>query len=163
MTGKDIIKKIIDEDGLDKEYNFSVKKTSAKKAPVKTKVYKTLDDMIKDGTIDFEIDAENGEVIMNVEDPKTARKFGLSDRYVQYIWDGNTMYFYESLDKPCSWSISFGGGSTTLVADSVVKYRNTAAKQMIKAAATSKKKTPAWMNWRISHYNQGKDIFNVFA
>lgn len=154
MTGKDIIKIIANENGYDKEYDFEPNKTNIPKAK---KTYNNIDELLT-----FEVDAANNEVIMNVEDPIAARKYGLSDSYRTYIWDGDTMYFYKNPDESASWSISYGGGSMTMVAASVVKFRDTAAKKMIEYCAKSDKPIPEWMIWRVAHYKKGLPGLDVF-
>lgn len=51
-----------------------------------------------------------------------ARKFGLSDMYSRYEFDGYTMSCFKPGTKSSSFSFSCGAGGHTLVADSVEKY-----------------------------------------
>lgn len=153
MKGRDIIKAIIDADGLDTEYNFT---PVAKKKPGKKK---------SEPLTRFEVDAENGLVSMYVSDPlKAFSTLKLNDEFKKYTWDGDTLYFYAEPDSKSAWRISFGNGSTTCVTSNVVKYRDAACKLMIEAAFNEFKKgnpIPEWMKWRVNHFMAGKPGLNV--
>lgn len=154
MKGRDVIKAIIDAGGLDAEYEFTPiakKKPGRKKSEPLTRV---------------EIDAENGLVTLFVSDPiKAFSSLKLSDKYRKYVWDGESMYFYKDPDGVNDWNISFGGGSTTLIAESAKKYRDAAVKIMVEAASNEYKKgksVPSWIMWRVSHFRMGKPGLSVF-
>ena len=158
MTGKDIIKYIAENNGYDTDYDFTptVKATNKRKK----KTPNNLDDLLS-----FDIDAACDEITMTVSDPIAARKYGLSDTYRVYIWDGNTMSFGKNVDAACDWHISYGGGSTTMITSHAEKIRDTAATKMIEAAAKTAAKhkpIPNWMTWRIDHFNKGLPGLNIF-
>ena len=60
---------------------------------------------------------ENNRLVLRVDNPIAARKFGLSDKTWRYEFDGRTMFWYYDKDetKPSSWSCSCGRGGFTLV------------------------------------------------
>lgn len=60
---------------------------------------------------------ENNRLVLRVDDPIKARKFGLSDNTWRYEFDGGTMYWYKDKDetKPHTWSCSCGKGGYTIV------------------------------------------------
>lgn len=126
MKGRDIIAKIIAEDGLDREYKFE----NEKKTTVKIKEPKTLGEIAK---VSFEF----GRLVLRVDNPIAARKFGLSDNTWRYEFDGGTMYWYKDKDEtqPRSWSCSCGRGSYTLVdnstSDQIRVVKNEMRRQII--------------------------------
>ena len=109
MKGRDIIAKIIAEDGLDKEYKFENEKNTT----VNIKEPKTLGEISK---VSFEF----GRLVLRVDNPIAARKFGLSDDTWRYEFDGGSMYWYDSKDEtqPKTWSCSCGRGRYTCVDNS---------------------------------------------
>ena len=119
MKGRDIIKMIIDGDGLDKDY---VIETSTTKK-TKKKKYKNLEDMCT-------VYLHGDMIVLEVADPLQAMPFGLSDKYEKYAWDGHSVYCYQDKDEACSWCFEFGGGSSTLVSSSVERYRDKMFKVM---------------------------------
>lgn len=124
MKGRDIIKMIIDENGLDKDYSLN---DSDSKESKRKKKYKTLDEMCS-------VYVQGDIIFLEVADPIQAMPFGLSDQYEKYGWDGSTVYCYTDRNGKASWSFSFGGGSSTLVAESVNRYRETAMDTMARFA-----------------------------
>lgn len=123
MKGRDIIAKIIAEDGLDKEYTFENDKKTIKKI----KEPKTLGEIAK---VSFEF----GRLVLRVDNPIAARKFGLSDNTWRYEFDGGTMYWYKDKDetKPKTWSCSCGKGSYTCVDNSTSRTIRAVKDEMIK-------------------------------
>lgn len=158
MTGKDIIKYIAENNGYDTDYDFTPATKVTNKYEKQTP--KNFDDLLS-----FDIDTTYNEIIMTVSDPIAARKYGLSDIYKVYIWDGNTMSFGKNIDTACDWHISYGGDSTTMITEHAEKIRNTAATKMIEVAtktAAKHKPIPDWMAWRVDHFNKGLPRLNIF-
>ena len=123
MKGRDIIAKIIAEDGLDREYKFE----NEKKTTVKIKEPKTLGEIAK---VSFEF----GRLVLRVDNPIAARKFGLSDKTWRYEFDGGSMYWYYDQDetKPSKWSCSCGKGSYTCVDNSTSEQIRAVKDEMAK-------------------------------
>lgn len=123
MKGRDIIAKIITENGLDKEYKFE----NEKKTTARIKEPKTLEEISK---VTFEF----GRLVLRVDNPIAARKFGLSDNTWRYEFDGGSMYWYDSKDEtqPKTWSCSCGKGSYTCVDNSTSRTIRAVKDEMIK-------------------------------
>ena len=153
MTGKELIKKILDENGLDREYDIVTKND---KEMEKAMSVKSLSDICTVSIFDDEIE-------LVTDFPMIARKFGLHDVYEKYVWDGHTVYFHKHKNEPSDWSISYGGGSTTIVAASVSKYRDKMVEEMTKQIYEKGLTPPEWMNWRIRRYKSGGDIYSIFG
>ena len=60
---------------------------------------------------------ENNRLVLRVDDPIAARKFGLSDKTYRYEFDGRTMFWFYDKDesKPSNWGCDCGKGGYTLV------------------------------------------------
>ena len=144
MKGRDIIAKIIAEDGLDKEYKFENEKNTT----TKIKEPKTLGEISK---VSFEF----GRLVLRVDNPIAARKFGLSDDTWRYEFDGGSMYWYEDKDEtqPKTWSCSCGKGSYTCVDNST--------SQTIRAVKDEMRKQIIDNDWLNEH--DGDNDFNNVA
>lgn len=153
MLGRELIKKIIDENGLDKEYGIITKSDKDLENAMKAK---SLSDIC-------EVSIENDEVVLVTDFPLAARKFGLSDKYEKYIWDGRSVYFHKNKNEASSWSIDYGSGGYTLVSDDVKKYCITMVEEMVKQIFEKDLDYPEWIEWRISRYEKGGDFLNVFG
>lgn len=143
MKGRDIIAKIIAEDGLDKDYAFENKKRTT----TKIKEPKTLGEIAR-------VSYEYGRLVLRVDNPIAARKFGLSDNTWRYEFDGGTMYWYKDKDEaqPSSWSCSCGRGSHTLVSNSTENQINAVKDEM--------KRQIIMNNW-LDKYSGNKDFNNI--
>lgn len=77
---------------------------------------------------------ENNRLVLRIDNPMAARKFGLSDNTWRYEFDGGSMYWYDSEDenKPKTWSCSCGRGSWTLVGNDTSKQIRTVKDEMVK-------------------------------
>ena len=144
MKGRDIIAKIIAENGLDKEYKFG----NEKKTTVKIKEPKTLGEISK-------VSYEFGRLVLRVDNPIAARKFGLSDDTWRYEFDGGSMYWYKDKDEtqPKTWKCSCGKGSYTCVDNST--------SQTIRAVKDEMRKQIIDNNWLDEH--DGDNDFNNVA
>lgn len=60
---------------------------------------------------------ENNRLVLRVDNPIAARKFGLSDHTWKYEFDGRSMFWYYDKDEsvPSGWSCTCGKGGYTLV------------------------------------------------
>jgi hypothetical protein len=153
MTGRELIKKIIDEDGLDKEYDIVIKDDKKLKKAMNAKSLSEI----------CTVSVCGDEIELVTEFPLAARKFGLSDKWEKYVWDGETVYFHAKKNEPSSFSISFGGSSTTMVSNAIIKYRDAMVEEMVKQICENNLKYPRWISWRIIHYKEGKSVHNLFA
>ena len=144
MKGRDIIAKIIAEDGLDKEYVFE----NDKKITKKIKEPKTLGEIAQ-------VSYEFGRLVLRVDNPIAARKFGLSDNTWRYEFDGGTMYWYNDRDETCpkSWSCSCGKGSYTCV--------DNATSKQIRVVKNEMRRQIIENNWLEEH--DGDNDFNNIA
>lgn len=144
MKGRDIIAKIIAEDGLDKEYKFE----NEKKTIAKIKEPKALGEISK---VSFEF----GRLVLRVDNPIAARKFGLSDDTWRYEFDGGSMYWYKNKDEtqPKTWGCSCGKGSYTCVDNST--------SQTIRAVKDEMRKQIIDNDWLNEH--DGDNDFNNVA
>lgn len=77
---------------------------------------------------------ENNRLVLRVDNPIAARKFGLSDTTWRYEFDGYSMFWYKDKDenKPKSWSCSCGKGSYTLVSDDVDRQIKAVKEEMVR-------------------------------
>ena len=125
MKGRDIIKLIIDQNGLDEEFDFNTNVQPKKKVgrPKKKKEPNDISEVTS-------VSIEYNRAILRVSDPMAARKFGLSEYYVRYEFDGSTMYCYREEDKPCNFSFSCGNGYHTLVSQSVETFCKSVKSEM---------------------------------
>ena len=60
---------------------------------------------------------EYGRLVLRVNDPIAARKFGLSDSTYRYEFDGYSLFWYKSKDEnsSCSWKCDCGRNGYALV------------------------------------------------
>ena len=77
---------------------------------------------------------ENNRLVLRVDDPIKARKFGLSDNTWRYEFDGGTMYWYKDKDetKPHTWSCSCGKGGYTMVSTNTSNAIRAVKREMAK-------------------------------
>ncbi len=75
---------------------------------------------------------ENNRLVLRVDNPIAARKFGLSDKTWKYEFDGWSMFWYDVKDEssPSTWSCSCGRGGHTLVSDNVNNQIKAVKKEM---------------------------------
>ena len=76
---------------------------------------------------------ENNRLVLRVDDPMAARKFGLSDKTYRYEFDGRTMFWFKNKDEsvPSDWSCSCGKGSHTLVSSDTEHQIKTVKEEMV--------------------------------
>lgn len=77
---------------------------------------------------------ENNRLVLRVDNPIAARKFGLSDTTWRYEFDGGSMYWYKDKDesKPKSWSCDCGRGGYTLVSNDTSTQIRAVKDEMVK-------------------------------
>ena len=77
---------------------------------------------------------ENNRLVLRVDNPIAARKFGLSDKTWRYEFDGGSMFWYKDKDEsvPSSWSCSCGKGAYTLVSNDTSKEIRAVKDEMCK-------------------------------
>lgn len=76
---------------------------------------------------------ENNRLVLRVDDPMAARKFGLSDKTYRYEFDGRTMFWFKDKDEnvPSNWSCSCGKRSHTLVSSNTAHQIKTVKEEMV--------------------------------
>ena len=75
---------------------------------------------------------ENNRLVLRVDNPIAARKFGLSDTTYRYEFDGRSMFWFKDKDEnqPSSWSCTCGRGGWTLVNGSTEHQIRTVKNEM---------------------------------
>ena len=148
MKGKDIIIKILNENGTDKDYNFSESRSKRVKAKAPVKEPESLSEIA-------DVRFEYNRLVLDVSDPKAARKFALDDAITRYEYDGYTMYVYRDIDEPAFWSFSCGHGASTLVSSSVERYRDAVKEEMLKQVYKKKIKCPKDLVYQLLFVTRG--------
>lgn len=77
---------------------------------------------------------ENNRLVLRVDDPISARKFGLSDKTWRYEFDGTMMFWFykKEENEPSSWSCQCGKGGHTLVDGGTENQIRTVKSEMAK-------------------------------